>query len=401
MQNKNKSKTTNILGWLLAILAGMCTIFSCGREGTIQDITSDITSESVEESYFRVHFIDVGQADAALVLCDDAYMLIDGGNSADSSLMYSYLKEQEITYLDYIVASHAHEDHVGGLAGAMNYADVGAVYCPVTSYDSEPFRDFVKYVEKQDLEITVPKVGDSFHLGSAVVEILGLNAEGEENDASMIVKISYGDTSFLFTGDAEREAEQALLNSGLDISSTVLKVGHHGAADSTTYPFLREVMPTYAIISVGADNGYGHPTEGTLSRLEDAGAQIYRTDVHGNVIATSDGQSVTITTEKSAGTLAENTGDNQKNAERDNEYTQADLEQNTGNSRTDAEQTDENEYVTEGSKYILNTNSKKYHIPSCPSVETIAKHNYAEYTGTAEEVEAMGYVGCKRCNPVQ
>ncbi len=371
MQTKNKSKTTNILGWLLAILAGIGAIFSCGREGSIQDITSDVTSEAVVESYFQVHFIDVGQADAALLLCDDAYMLIDGGNSADSSLMYSYLKEQEITYLDYILASHAHEDHVGGLAGAMNYADVGAVYCPVTSYDSEPFGDFVKYVEKQNLEITVPEAGDTFNLGSAVVEILGLNAEGEENDASMIVKISYGDTSFLFTGDAEREAEQALLNSGCDLNSTVLKVGHHGAADSTTYPFLREVMPTYAIISVGAENGYGHPTEGTLSKLEDAGVQIYRTDVHGNIIATSDGQSVTITTEKNEKNLVEDTGDAQADAEE------------------------------EGTKYILNTNSKKFHIPSCPSVETIAKHNYAEYTGTAEEVEAMGYVGCKRCNPAQ
>ena len=349
---KKKHKSNNIWVWLLAVCIGISAIFS-GRE---EAPTFTSTSEQSVNSYFEVHYIDVGQADAALVICDGRYMLIDGGNTADSALLYTYLKNLEITYLDYIVASHAHEDHVGGLAGALNYTDVGTVYCPVTSYDSEPFRDFLKYVEAKDAAITVPEAGDTFSLGSASVEILGLNAGREENDTSMIVKITYKDTSFLFTGDAEREAEQAVLDNGCDLSSTVLKVGHHGGGDSTTYPFLREVMPAYAVISVGADNSYGHPADSTLSRLRDAGAEIYRTDIQGTIIAVSDGKEVTITTEKHG-------------------------------------------EASQGAKYILNTNSRKFHLSSCSSVEKIAGHNYAEFTGTAEELEAMGYVGCKQCKP--
>ena len=414
MNSKKKQKTNNTIGWLLTIFVGAAAIFFGGKEAT----PSTSTSEPAENSYFEVHFIDVGQADAALVLCDDKYMLVDGGNSADSALIYTYLKNLEITYLDYIVASHAHEDHVGGLAGALNYADVGAVYCPVTSYDSEPFRDFFKYVEAKNVEITVPEAGDTFSLGSATVEVLGLNAGSEENDTSIIMKISYGETSFLFTGDAEREAEQAVLDSGCDLSSTVLKVGHHGGNDSSTYPFLREVMPGYAIISVGGDNSYGHPTEGALSRLEDAGAQIYRTDIHGNIIVTSDGQSVTVSTEKNTEKTAGNSGSSQASEEQGEEEVLVSVEsakentqgmdepveeENQGTSgliQSENKETDEpTDGVIRGTKYILNSNSKKFHIPSCSSVETIAEHNYAEYTGTAEEVEAMGYVGCKRCNP--
>ena len=233
-----------------------------------------------------------------MVLCGEEAMLIDGGNAEDSSLMYTYLKETGISYLDYIVATHAHEDHVGGLAGALNYADVGTVYCPVTTYDGEAFSDFKKYVEKKNSQITVPEIGDRFELGNATVEILGLNAGSEVNDSSIILKITHGKNSFLFTGDAEREAEQAILNSGCDLSSTVLKVGHHGSADSTTYPFLREIMPTYAVISVGADNSYGHPTENTLSRLHDAGVTVFRTDLQGDIIAISDTQNITINVEK-------------------------------------------------------------------------------------------------------
>ncbi len=261
------------------------------------------TTENIEQQSLydmEVHFIDVGQADAALVLCGGEAMLIDGGNTEDSNLMYSYLKNHSVSYLDYIVATHAHEDHVGGLAGALNYAGVGAVYCPVTSYDSEAFSDFKQYVEKASSHITVPSVGDCFELGNAVIEILGLNAGSETNDTSIILKITHGDVSFLFVGDAEREAEQAVLNRECDLKSTVLKVGHHGSDSSTTYPFLREIMPTYAIISVGENNSYGHPTEAVLSRLRDADVKVFRTDLQGDIIAVSDTKNVTINVKKNA-----------------------------------------------------------------------------------------------------
>lgn len=248
---------------------------------------------------FSIHFIDVGQADAALVQCDGEYMLIDGGNVGDSDKMYSVLKADGINRLKLVVATHPHEDHVGGLAGALNYAEADTTLCSSTGYESKAFANFAKYADKNGGGITVPSVGDVYTLGSATVAVLGVNAgDGENvNDASIVLKIQYGETSFLFMADAERDAEQALLDSGIDLSSTVLKVGHHGSDSSTTYPFLREVMPKHAIISVGEDNEYEHPTDDVLSRLRDAGVEVWRTDLMGDIYCTSDGKNVSISTE--------------------------------------------------------------------------------------------------------
>lgn len=160
------------------------------------------------ESDFEVHFIDVGEADSTLIICDGHAMLVDGGNVGDSSLIYSYLKKLGIDYLDYVICTHAHEDHVGGLAGALNYATAGKVYCPVTEYNSRAFDNFVKYVTKQGLNITVPTLGESFTLGSATAQIIGPVSHTDNiNNTSIVFRIQYGETSFLFTGDAEREED--------------------------------------------------------------------------------------------------------------------------------------------------------------------------------------------------
>ncbi len=251
----------------------------------------EVTNLPDEGGSFQVHFIDVGQADAALVVCDGHAMLIDGGNAEDSDLVYSYLERHGVKHLDYMVASHAHEDHIGGLSGALNYATVGTAFCPVTEYGSKVFQSMVKYLDDQEKVLTVPEPGERFTLGSAWVEILGPVKEYDDtNDTSIVLRIDYGETSFLFTGDMETGAEQDLMESGADVRATVLKAGHHGSDTSTSYQFLREVMPKYTVISVGEGNSYGHPSEEVLSRFRDAGTEVYRTDMQGHIIAVKIGR---------------------------------------------------------------------------------------------------------------
>ena len=320
-----------------------------------------------EDSSFEIHFIDVGQGDCSLILCDGKAMLIDGGESSESSKVYAYLKAHGIDYLDYMVATHAHSDHIGGLSGALNYASIGTAYCSVTEYDSKTFSSMVKYLNNQGCKITVPVAGDTFSLGSATVQILGPQiAYDDPNDMSIVLKITYGETSFLFTGDAERTAEADILDAGYDLSSTVLKVGHHGSDTSTSYPFLREIMPEYAVIQVGKDNSYGHPTEDTLSRLRDADVKVYRNDLQGTVICTSDGESVTFSTEK-------------------NESVQ-----------TNPTVTPEANEPDDVGEYIGNKNSKKFHLPTCKNLP--AEKNRV-YLSSRQEAIDGGYDPCGNCDP--
>lgn len=333
----------------------------------VTPIVSEDPAEIPEDSTFEIHFIDVGQGDCSLILCDGKAMLIDGGESSESSKVYAYLKAHGIDHLDCMVATHAHSDHIGGLSGALNYASVGTAYCSVTEYDSKTFSSMVKYLNNQGLKIAVPSAGDTFSLGSATVQILGPQRTYDDpNDMSIVLKITYGETSFLFTGDAERTAEADILDAGYDLSSTVLKVGHHGSDSSTSYPFLREIMPEYAVIQAGKDNSYGHPTEDTLSRLRDADVKVYRNDLQGTVICTSDGESVTFSTEK-------------------NESVQ-----------TNPTVTPEANEPDDAGEYIGNKNSKKFHLPTCKNLP--AEKNRV-YLSSRQEAIDGGYDPCGNCDP--
>lgn len=337
-----------------------------------------------------VTYLDVGQGDAAVVQCGGQTMMIDGGKAKASSFIYSWLKQHGISYIDYMVATHSDADHIGGLSGALNYAKVGTAYCSEATGDTKTFKSLVKYLGKQGKTLSVPKAGQSFSLGKAEVQILGpVGKSDDSNNNSIVLKVTYGSTSFLFTGDAEREEEEDLLNSGYDLESTVLKVGHHGSDTSSSYLFLRTVNPQYAVISVGADNSYGHPTEAVLSRLRDADVKTYRTDMQGTITAVSDGKAVTFTTERNADadTLADS-GAGQKSES-----------SGTGASEPETAVSGTSAAASDAQTYVLNTNTHKFHYPFCSSASQMKEKNKKTVTEPREQIISEGYQPCKRCNP--
>lgn len=345
----------------------------------VSGVVSETTAQSGQETAgvsesgsFTIHFIDVGQADSALVTCDGHSMLIDGGNADDSNLVYSVLQRETDGHLDYVVGTHAHEDHIGGLSGAFEADTADVTFCPVTEYDSKAFRNFKTRADERGGGITIPAVGDTFTLGKATVTVVAVNSVPEDtNNTSIVIRIVYGDTSFLFTGDAEQETEEKILESGQDIKSTVLKVGHHGSSTSTSQAFLDAVSPTYAVISCGKDNSYGHPHSETLAKLASAGVEVFRTDELGDIYCTSDGSEVT--------------------------FSYGEYHKDIETYSAEVEESQQPDTVAE--TYILNTNSLKFHRPDCSSASQISDANREEYTGTREELIEQGYTPCGYCKP--
>lgn len=340
---------------LLSLLLSGCAIILEPAESTAPAVSGD---------GLTVHFIDVGQADCALLECGGEYMVIDGGNKEDGQLVVSYLQAQGVEELAAVVCTHAHEDHVGGLPSVLAVYPAKAVYAPTKTYSSNVFDDFLYYTDQQRLEVTIPRPGDSFLLGEASVTVLGpVKSYAETNDTSIILRVDYGENSFLFTGDMEVAAENDMLdywekagNGGIcDVD--VLKVGHHGSDTSTGYRFLNAVMPAYAVISVGEGNTYGHPHEEPLSRLDQAGVTLFRTDKLGSVVAATDGREITFTWTVSASAPAY--GEN-----------------------------------VEAVVYIGNKNSMKFHAPDCSSLPS--EKNRVEFE-TYDDALNAGYAPCGSC----
>ena len=344
---------------LLALLLAL-GIFLCGCEiGIVLPPASP--SLSPDGDTLTVHFIDVGQADCALLECGGEYMLIDGGNREDGQLVVSYLQQQGVEELEYVVCTHAHEDHVGSLPAVLAVYPTGAVYAPTTTYSSNIFDDFLYYTDQQGLEVTIPAPGDTFTLGGASLTVLGpTRSYAETNDTSVILMAQFGASRFLFTGDMETAAENDMLDyweGRFDWNVDVLKVGHHGSSTSSGYRFVYETDPEYAVISCGADNSYGHPHDEVVSRYSDAGIPMLRTDELGHIIAATDGETVTITW------------------------------QNQSARPGDVES-------GEAMTYIGNVNSKKFHAPDCGALP--ARKNRVEFDSYEAAVGA-GYAPCGSC----
>lgn len=301
---------------LVSIIITLAIIFLTGGfigstvEGKI-DVNNDtvtvLQGESTKENHkndknenisvngeLKVHFIDVGQADSILIENKDEYILIDAGNNADSDLVVNYIKENNIKNLKYVIGTHPHEDHIGGLDKVIDNFNIGTLYMPKVTATTKTFKDVVASAKSKKLNFTVPKVEEKFTVGDSTCTIFAPNSESYEdmNEYSIVIKLEYGDTSFLFTGDAETVSEKEMINKGFNLKSTVLKLGHHGSHTSTSEEFLNKVNPTYGVITVGQDNDYGHPRQNVMERLKNKGIKVYRTDEQGTIIATSNGAEV-------------------------------------------------------------------------------------------------------------
>ena len=250
----------------------------------------------------KLHFIDVGQADCILAqFPNGSNLLIDAGNREDASLITSYLLKQKVKKINVLVATHPHEDHIGGMAAVVSNFEIGQIYMPKVSNTTTTFKQLLLAIKAKNLKVTSAKAGVKLTLDSKIqCQMLAPNSVKYEdlNDYSPVFKLNYGKNSFLFTGDAARESEKEMLELGMDLKVDLLKIGHHGSNTSTTEKFLAAAAPVYAVISVGKDNDYGHPGSYTMKRLQKAGIKIYRTDQQGTIIAVSDGKSIKITTEK-------------------------------------------------------------------------------------------------------
>ena len=253
----------------------------------------------VPDGEMEVHFIDVGQADCALLASGGHFMLIDGGNNDDAEHIVTYLQNAGVKKLDLVVGTHPHEDHIGSLDAAIEAFDIGAVYMPDVSADTETYRDVLDAVKGKGLQVQHPVPGDVLDFNGLPVEIFGPVKEYSNlNNHSIVLRVSVGETAFLFTGDVEIEGEYDILEQGFDISADVLKVSHHGSSGSSVEEFLAYTDADYAVISVGEGNIYDHPEAVTLKRLQNYGMEIFRTDEQGTIVCDTDGKNISFRQER-------------------------------------------------------------------------------------------------------
>lgn len=338
------------------------------------DIQDSVTDDGgMPAGTLEVHFIDVGQADATLIKCDGQAMLIDAGTDDKGTAVWNYIRKQGISELDYLILTHPHEDHIGGADVALTKLDVSTIMMPELKADTAAYRAVIQAMKDNAVKNTVPSVGSTYALGEAsftVVAPSDVNNE-ETNDHSVGILLQHGENKFLFTGDAEKEAEYDMIKyaeeSGTDIACDVYKVGHHGSKTASSEELIEAVSPEYAVISCGEDNDYGHPHAEVLNRFRANGIKVYRTDEQGSIVAVSDGEEITWNAAPAESWKA---GEATRIGGEPEEF-----------------------------RWIVNIGTKKIHYPSCGSVEKMKPENTAYSNKTIAELKAAGYVPCGNCEP--
>lgn len=324
----------------------------------------------------KVHFIDVGQGDSIFIkLPSGGNMLIDGGPRSAGQKVVSYLKQAGVTSIDLVISTHPHEDHIGGLISVLDQFPVGEVIDPAVVHTTKTFEKYLTLVDIKDIKFTEGRAGMERDLGNGAKIFLlhPVNPSSSHlNDASIVAKLTFGHISFLFTGDAEQASEMQILTQSRVIpESTILKVGHHGSNTGTTQAFLDVVNPEVAVIQCGVNNHYGHPHEEVLQRLAVAGIDIYRTDQHGDIVFTSDGQTYDV------------------NVKQPYQLTPQKVPEEPAPQPS----------VTEG-KFVGSIKSDKYHFPKCRHAESIKPENDIWFN-SIQDAKSKGYAPCGVCKPPQ
>ena len=261
--------------------------------------SNNTINKDIVDGELVVDFIDVGQGDSILIRQGEYTMLIDGGTSVCRDDLLNFLSQEGIDRFEYLIGTHAHEDHIGSLDDVVNTYDFDTILFPKVTATTKTFENLVLAVQNKDKKFTTPVSGTVYELGDATFEILAPNSAEytSANDYSIVIKLVYGDNSFIFTGDAESESEKEIIAKGYNLKADVLKVGHHGSTTSTSKTFLDKVNPEYAVICVGKDNSYKHPTQTTMNKLKNKNILVYRTDEQGTIRCTSDGENITFNME--------------------------------------------------------------------------------------------------------
>lgn len=345
----------------------------------------------------QVDFLNVGQGDSALVTCGGQSLLIDAGGNDDVEPVVNFIRNKRgLSRLDYVVGTHPHEDHIGALDAVIETFDVGEILLPGAMTTTDTFMDVLTAIETKNMGITVPEPGQTYELGGAQFEILApVKDYGDDlNNWSIVLRVTYGGTSYLFTGDIEAQAEADLLNSGADLEADVLKTAHHGADTSSTEAFLRAVSPQYALISCGTGNSYGHPHRGALDRLQSVGAKLFRTDCQGTVSSVSDGNSVSWNAEPADVWTA---GNDSSWDVPDGGASGTDSAWTSDTSGTDASWSTEDVSEDTGSTVIVHiTNTgEKYHTSGCRYLKK------SDIPVSLSDAKARGLTACSVCNPPQ
>ena len=380
---KFSNKFLSLTAVISALLLSSCSAKANTNQAYLPEAENDTIYATIGlNDELRVSFIDVGQGDSEFIeLPNGETMLIDAGTNETGKNVVDYIKSLGYTSIDYVVGTHPHEDHIGGLDDVIKTFDIGSIYMPKITADTNTFEDVLDAAESKNLMINTAKSGVSImNTEDLSVKFLAPTLDSYENtnDYSAVVKVVYGETSYLFTGDAEEFSENLITD---DVNADVLKVGHHGSSTSTSTEFLKKVSPSSAVISCGKDNSYGHPHSETLQKLADMGTAVYRTDELGTIVSVSDGKTITFDTNNKASV----SGGSQNTEAANNAAAN-----NTASNTPSSEETD--------TTYVLNTNSKKIHLPECSSVNQISDKNKG-YTDNYDEAIKEGYTPCKVCNP--